>query len=128
MYIKNIFKHFFLVVRHKHKVLIHCAKCGILWRGLVHDLSKFSPEEFFESAKYYRGYRSPIGVCRRENGVSRAWLHHKGRNRHHYEYWIDYSTKKTGDINLEGMPMPKKYIIRNTIILIRYRKRIIEMV
>ena len=89
MKISNFFKHAFLVFRHKNKVLINCAKCGILWRGLVHDLSKFSPTEFFESVKYYQGNRSPIGVCRRATGVSNAWLHHKGRNKHHIEYWLD---------------------------------------
>ena len=87
--LSNIFKHFGLVVRHKHKVFINCAKCGIPIRGLLHDLSKFSPTEFVESAKYYKGFRSPIGVCRREKGVSMAWLHHKGRNKHHLEYWVD---------------------------------------
>ena len=86
MKLSNIFKHFALVVRHKHKVFINCAKCGIPLRGLLHDLSKFSPTEFFESARYYKGFRSPIGVCRREKGVSLAWLHHKGRNKHHLEY------------------------------------------
>lgn len=70
-------------------MFINCAKCGILWRGIVHDLSKFSPEEFFESVRFYQGNRSPIGVCRRETGYSRAWLHHKGRNKHHIEYWTD---------------------------------------
>ncbi|MBQ8689407.1 MAG: catalase [Clostridia bacterium] len=89
MKLTNIFKHFWLIVRHKHKVFIHCCKCGIVWRGIVHDLSKFSPTEFFESVKYFKGYRSPIGVCRREKGVSLAWLHHKGRNKHHIEYWLD---------------------------------------
>ena len=89
MKISNLFKHISLVIRHKHKVFIHCAKCGIPFRGMVHDLSKFSPTELFESAKYYQGNRSPIGVCRRATGVSRAWLHHKGRNKHHIEYWLD---------------------------------------
>ena len=89
MKISNIFRHFFLILGHKWKVFIHCAKCGLIWRGIVHDLSKFSPTEFFESVKYFRGYRSPIGVCREEKGYSEAWLHHKGRNRHHIEYWLD---------------------------------------
>ena len=89
MFIKNAVKHFFLIWRHKYRVLVHCAKCGILWRGVVHDLSKFSPTEFIESVKYYQGNRSPIGVCRRETGRSLAWLHHKGRNKHHIEYWLD---------------------------------------
>lgn len=89
MSMKNVFRHFCLVCRHRHLVLVHCAKCGILWRGLLHDLSKFSPAEFFESVKFYQGNRSPIAVCRRERGVSMAWLHHKGRNKHHIEYWLD---------------------------------------
>ena len=104
MMLINIFKHTALIFRHKWKVFIHCARCGIIWRGIVHDLSKFSPEEFFESAKYYQGNRSPIGVCRRETGVSRAWLHHKGRNKHHIEYWTDF--------DMEVNPvMPYKYAV-----------------
>ena len=87
--LKNIFLHIALVFRHKHRVFLNCAKCGIPFRGLIHDLSKFSPAEFFESVRYYQGNRSPIGVCRREMGVSMAWLHHKGRNKHHLEYWYD---------------------------------------
>lgn len=89
MFIKNCFKHLSIVIRHKNAVLVHCARCGILWRGLMHDLSKFHPVEFFESAKYYQGNRSPIPVCRKEKGLSYAWLHHKAVNKHHIEYWID---------------------------------------
>ena len=89
MYIKNFFCHLALVTRHKWRVFINCAKCGIIWRGIVHDLSKFSPTELFESVKYYQGDRSPIGACRRAIGYSEAWLHHKGRNKHHIEYWTD---------------------------------------
>ena len=102
--ISNMIKHFCLVLRHKHKVFIHCAKCGLFWRGLKHDLSKFTPAEFFESARYYQGNRSPIGVCRRECGMSYAWLHHKGRNKHHIEYWLD------GDCKVTPM-MPYKYVV-----------------
>ena len=89
MLIKNFFLHLGLVLRHKHRVFINCTKCGIPFRGLMHDLSKFSPAEFFESVKYYQGDRSPIGACRRATGKSDAWLHHKGRNKHHIEYWLD---------------------------------------
>jgi hypothetical protein len=52
-------------------------------------MSKFSPIEFFESVKYFDGSKSPIDVCKEKNGYSKAWLHHKGRNSHHYEYWQD---------------------------------------
>ena len=102
--IKNIFLHTLLVLKHKHRVFINCAKCGLIFRGLAHDLSKFSPSEFFESVRYYQGNRSPIGVCRRETGMSRAWLHHKGRNKHHIEYWYDHDCKT--------LPMiPYKYAV-----------------
>lgn len=89
MSFRNALRHLHLVRKHRRLVLRHCAKCGILWRGLVHDLSKFSPTEFFESAKFYQGNRSPIGACRRAQGVSYAWLHHKAHNKHHPEYWCD---------------------------------------
>lgn len=62
---------------------------GVPWRGLKHDLSKYSPTEFFESARYYIGTSSPINEAKKENGISFAWQHHKGHNRHHYEYWTD---------------------------------------
>ena len=100
----SMVRHFCLIWRHKVKVLRHCASCGLLWQGLVHDLSKFSPTEFIESARYYQGNRSPIGVCRRARGVSRAWLHHKGRNKHHIEYWLD------GDCPVTPM-MPYRYAV-----------------
>ena len=112
MKISNFFKHLSLVLRHKWRVFVNCSSCGLVWRGLVHDMSKFSPTEFFESVKYYQGNRSPIGVCRRETGVSLAWLHHKGRNRHHSEYWIDMNTK-TG--LYESVPMPKRYLAESVL-------------
>ena len=87
--LKNFFGHLFVVSKHKWRVFINCAKCGLVFRGIVHDMSKFSPTEFFESVKYFQGNRSPIGACRRAVGVSYAWLHHKGRNKHHIEYWTD---------------------------------------
>ena len=89
--IKNIILHFNLVNKHRFKVFKLCLKAGIPFRGLVHDLSKYSPTEFFESVKYYQGSYSPITNCKKENGYSKAWLHHKGRNKHHHEYWYDYA-------------------------------------
>ncbi len=82
-------QHFNLITRHKWKVLKLCCKAGIPFRGIVHDLSKYSPTEFLESLKYYTGTKSPITVARRTNGYSKAWLHHRGRNKHHAEYWYD---------------------------------------
>ncbi|MBQ9372352.1 MAG: hypothetical protein IJU03_09190 [Thermoguttaceae bacterium] len=88
-------RHFMLVVRHKTFVLKYCFYAGIPWRGLMHDWSKFSPTEFLESVRYFNGKRSPVGLCREIEGYSLAWLRHKGRNRHHFEFWQD-SVDPTG--------------------------------
>ncbi len=102
--ISKALKHLWLVTKHKWLVLVHCFKCGLIWRGLVHDLSKLSPSEFIESVKYFHGGRSPIGLCRRDTGLSNAWLHHKGRNKHHIEYWYD--------VECEIQPLvPYKYAV-----------------
>lgn len=101
---KNIFKHLHLVSKHKWNVFKLCCRAGIPLQGILHDLSKFSPAEFWESVKYYNGRRSPLAVSREINGYSKAWLHHKGRNKHHWEYWID-GYHKGG----YGCLMPYKY-------------------
>ena len=77
-------KHFRTITRHRHAVIRNCFKAGIGWQGLFHDLSKYTPTEFIPGAKYYLGTRSPNEEERRLFGFSRAWLHHKGRNKHHY--------------------------------------------
>ena len=87
MKLSNFFLHLKKILVHKYWVFYFCCKAGIPWQGITHDLSKFSPVEFWESVKYYQGNRSPIDACKEENGYSMAWQHHKGRNPHHYEYW-----------------------------------------
>ena len=100
----KFFKHWKHVAKHRREVFRLCSKCGLFWRGLVHDLSKFSRAEFFESAKYYTGRYSPISECRRQNGYSYAWIHHKNKNKHHIEYWYDAE-------NEVQMNMPYKYAV-----------------
>ena len=107
MILKNLKGHFLTVVKHKAKVFCHCAKCGILWQGITHDLSKFSPSEFIPGVIFFQGNRSPNEAEREKNGYSMAWIHHKGRNRHHFEYWTDYNTKTK---RLEPVKMPDKFI------------------
>ena len=102
-------KHFCTITHHRFLVMKHCFQVGLYKQGLLHDLSKYSWTEFRVGCKYYQGDRSPNNAEREDNGYSLAWLHHKGRNKHHYEYWIDYSMKK-GE-GLVGMKMPKKYVI-----------------
>lgn len=82
-------------------------KAGIPFQGLKHDLSKYSPTEFIPGAKYYIGIKSPNEIEREEKGYSSAWLHHKGRNRHHYEYWMDYNPKTK---RMEPVEMPIRYL------------------
>ena len=103
----NALKHFITVTRHRHKVFVHCVKVGIPLQGLLHDLSKYSLTEFVPGAKYYRGNRSPNEAEREDKGYSKAWMHHKGRNKHHFEYWTDYSpaTKQ-----LDPVEMPLNYV------------------
>ena len=91
MYLKNIVGHFMVITRHKWVVFKLCCKVGQPWRGLVHDLSKYSPTEFWEGVKYFNGKHSPITDAKKDKGYSQAWLHHKGRNKHHTDYWVDLS-------------------------------------
>lgn len=86
----------------------YCFRVGLYYQGLTHDLSKYSWTEFSKGAKYWQGNRSPNNEEREETGISLAWLHHKGRNRHHYEYWIDYDLNSP--CGLAGMPIPRRYI------------------
>ena len=83
------FKHFKLITTHKAYVFRNCVKAGLIWRGVKHDMSKYSPVEFFESVKYFTGTDSPINTCKKAKGWSKAWMHHKGRNTHHWQYWLD---------------------------------------
>lgn len=88
--IKNVIGHLHTINKHKFTVFRLCLKCGIVWQGITHDLSKYSPSEFFVSVKYYHGDKSPNAYSKKDIGYSTAWLHHKGRNKHHHEYWYDY--------------------------------------
>lgn len=103
----HIREHLKTVNRHRRLVRRYCFKLGLYWQGLTHDLSKYSPTEFWRSAKYYQGFRSPNDQERSETGVSLSWLHHKGRNRHHFEYWIDYRIARDGTVSMGGCKMPK---------------------
>ena len=100
-------KHFKTVCKHKAVVYRECRACGIAWQGLKHDLSKFSPAEFLSSARYFQGSRSPIEREKKEVGYSKAWLHHKGRNPHHWEYWTDFGD----DGEIIANKIPSEYVI-----------------
>lgn len=101
-------QHFCTITHHRWLVRQGCFRVGLYWQGLTHDLSKYSPTEFIVGAKYFQGVRSPNAAEREEKGYSEAWMHHKGRNPHHYEYWTDMNLKTR---DYESMPMPRKYLV-----------------
>lgn len=100
--------HFKTITHHKLLVMHYCFRVGLIRQGLMHDLSKYSWTEFRIGAKYYTGTHSPNASERNELGYSTAWLHHKGRNKHHLEYWMDYGGK---NMQMVGQPMPTRYMV-----------------
>ena len=104
----NGIRHFCTITHHRWLVRQGCFKVGLIWQGLTHDLSKYTPTEFSVGAKYYQGTRSPNTAEREAKGFSEAWMHHKGRNKHHYEYWSDLSRETK---QYEYVPMPRKYLV-----------------
>ena len=111
MDIKENFKgHLSTINHHKMEVMRLCFKVGLYKQGLMHDLSKYSPKEFISGVVFYTGDKSPNTTERRVTGKSEAWLHHKGRNRHHFEYWIDYG-QEPGSA-MQGMKMPVSMLWR----------------
>lgn len=105
----NPWKHLCTVLYHKKLVMQGCFKVGLYKQGIFHDLSKFSPTEFLVGCKYYQGNMSPNNKERQQKGYSSAWLHHKGRNKHHSEYWLDYGLQK--DDGIVGAKMPVNYVV-----------------
>ena len=104
--------HFKTITRHRNLVCKYCFRLGLYSQGLKHDLSKYSPAEFISGAKYYQGNRSPNNAEREEIGYSSSWLHHKGRNRHHFEYWVDYNYRgKEGESALIPVKMPGRFVV-----------------
>ena len=99
--------HLKTITHHRHLVMRGCFRMGLIWQGLTHDLSKYSPTEFLAGVRYYQGDRSPNTAEREANGYSLAWMHHKGRNRHHFEYWTDLSPKTR---TYEPVDMPVRYL------------------
>ena len=104
----KLWQHFKTITYHRFLVMCGCFRVGLYWQGLTHDLSKYAPTEFLAGAKYYQGTRSPNSAEREEKGYSEAWMHHKGRNRHHYEYWTDMNRQTR---NYESVAMPRKYLV-----------------
>lgn len=111
--LKKATGHLMTVLTHKKLVAEGCFQVGLYRQGLLHDLSKFHPVELLNGFRYYQGGKqSPNNGERVEKGYSEAWMHHKGRNRHHFEYWTDYNTEavKKGLNPVQPVKMPRKYV------------------
>ncbi|MFQ7470602.1 DUF5662 family protein [Amedibacillus dolichus] len=102
----NIWGHLKTITKHKIAVTKLCFRCGLYKQGLLHDLSKYSWVEFSAGARYYQGNRSPIDREKEVKGYSLGWLHHKGRNKHHWEYWLDNAAD-----GIQPLEMPLNYVI-----------------
>lgn len=98
--------HLKTITKHKIAVTHLCFRCGLYKQGILHDLSKYSPIEFCSGVRYFQGNRSPIDYEKEVNGYSFGWLHHKGRNKHHWEYWLDNA--KGG---IKPLEMPVHYVV-----------------
>lgn len=94
------------IVVHKFWVAYYCFQLGLYWQGLTHDLSKFSLTEIKGALKYWNPNKSSLAYEKELNGYSATFLHHRGRNPHHYEYWIH--SLDEGGIAAE---MPRKYVL-----------------
>ena len=117
---KRFFGHLGTITHHKIEVGKLCFRAGLIRQGLLHDLSKYAPSEFLIGVHYYQGWRSPNAAERDELGYSTAWLHHKGRNRHHFEYWTDIIRVSVPYVEGEPprtvltwkpLPMPKRFVV-----------------
>lgn len=106
----KIWQHFKTITYHKYLVAKGCFRVGLYKQGILHDMSKYSPTEFWVGVRFFQGDRSPNNAEREAKGYSSAWLHHKGRNKHHYEYWIDYSIHAIPG-GMAPAPMPEKYVV-----------------
>lgn len=123
------------VLRHKWFVFLACLeyvlfniqgkpilRLCLLFRGIVHDWTKFLPSEWFPYAQYFYGDNSqvwfdltakyglyeaaPWGTDPKDR-FNIAWNLHQKRNDHHYQYW--YLTEDSGNSFPVGIPLICRY-------------------
>ncbi len=94
------FRYLVYLLRHKWFVFVAGLKVGApLGRLLVHDLSKFRPSEWKPYLGHFYGPRCTCpkddrcAACLGRKAEFRlASHHHKHRNPHHPEYWVDFKS------------------------------------
>lgn len=105
------------VLRHKWFVFVAACRLGIPWLGMVHDWSKFLPDEWLLYARYFyapdgskrqrrdkTGYYKPTDT--EDAAFDFAWLLHQKRNKHHWQWWV----LPLDDGGFKAMEMPYKYM------------------
>ena len=109
------FKYLKYVIKHKWYVMIACFQQGLYWQGIIHDISKFLPSEFFPYANYFWGnkpndreknkYRKSTTTS--DGKMDFAWLLHLRRNKHHWQWWV----LPEDDGGTKFLEMPIKYLV-----------------
>lgn len=127
---KNDIKYLKYLFKHKWYVAKECFKRGLYWQGIIHDLSKFLPSEYFAYRDYFynnpendENYKSLNKVLNRsfteelslliykakikriKDNFDYAWCYHQKRNKHHFQYFL----LKNDDGTLRPLEMPIKY-------------------
>ncbi len=107
------------IVRHKWFVALACLSRGLWWRAVVHDFSKFRPDEWFPYVEYFYGEKYTneqrhqcfnVTGCLLPTEASvneafdKAWLLHQNRNSHHWQFWV----LKNDDGSTVPLEMPKR--------------------
>jgi hypothetical protein len=99
------------LLRHKYFVFVECLKRGLIWQGIIHDWSKFLPDEFIPYCNFfYGGDKRKDEFYTPDQGTDEfnyAWLKHQHRNPHHWQHW----TLKEDDGGLIGMKIPQRYAV-----------------
>ncbi len=91
---------------HKYYVIKFGLKLKVpLYLLIIHDWSKFLPDEFFAHAAYFFGKNQTDQTIL---NFKYASLRHIHRNKHHEEYWI--LRDKFFDCNCIVLEMPLKYV------------------
>lgn len=76
------------VLIHKWFVFLECWKLGIPWRGVTHDLSKFSRAEWTPYVMKFFGDPGGLFSPAEKATFAEAWQHHQACNDHHWQHWL----------------------------------------
>lgn len=97
------FRYLCYVLRHKWYVFLESCKLGIPLRGILHDLSKFKPSQWFPYVNYFCA--SDAAKPKAKEAFEYACLEHYHLNPHHWQYWI--LRKDNGETKI--LPMSDQY-------------------